>query len=140
MNTKSHLGATYLGDNRCRFLVWAPLVPKAYVHVVSPEEQIFPLAKDSKGYHQAIVGGARPGYRYFYRLDSERELPDPASRFQPDGVHGPSQVIDSLFPWGDREWSGLPLEEYIIYELHVGTFTKDGTFDAIIPYLDKLKE
>ena len=140
MNTESRLGATYLGDSRCRFLVWAPLVAKVDVHIVSPKEQTFPLARDAQGYHQAIVEGVAPGYRYFYRLDSARERPDPASRFQPAGVHGPSQVIDPLFPWGDQEWSGLPLEEYIIYELHVGTFTKEGTFEAIIPYLDELKE
>jgi maltooligosyltrehalose trehalohydrolase len=139
VNAESRLGAIYLGDSRCQFLVWAPLVPKVDVHVVSPEEQIFPLARSAQGYHQAIVEGVAPGYRYFYRLDSERERPDPASRFQPAGVHGPSQVIDPLFPWDDREWSGLPLEEYIIYELHVGTFTKEGTFETIIPHLDELK-
>ncbi len=140
MNTESRLGATYLGDSRCRFLVWAPLVAKVHVHIVSPKEQTFPLARDAQGYHQVIVEGVAPGYRYFYRLDSVKEHPDPASRFQPAGVHGPSQVIDLLFPWADQEWSGLPLEEYIIYELHVGTFTKEGTFESVIPYLDELKE
>ncbi|HAZ31533.1 MAG TPA: malto-oligosyltrehalose trehalohydrolase, partial [Dehalococcoidia bacterium] len=64
----------------------------------------------------------------------------PASRFQPRGVHGPSQVIDSHFSWQDQNWAGLPLEEYIVYELHVGAFTEEGTFDAIIPYLDELKD
>ena len=140
MNTESRLGATYLGDSRCQFLVWAPLVPKVDVHVVSPEERIFPLARDSQGYHQATVDGVEPGYRYFYRLDSERERPDPASRFQPQGVHGSSEVVASYFPWRDRGWTGLPLEEYIIYELHVGTFTEEGTFEAVIPHLDGLKE
>ena len=140
MNTESRLGVTYLGDSRCQFLVWAPLVPKVDVHVVSPEERIFPLARDSQGYHQATVDGVEPGYRYFYRLDSERERPDPASRFQPQGVHGSSEVVASYFPWRDRGWTGLPLEEYIIYELHVGTFTEEGTFEAVIPHLDGLKE
>ncbi len=139
MNTEGGLGATYLGGNRCHFLVWAPIVPKIGVHIVSPEEQMFPLARDAQGYHQAVVEGVAPGYRYFYRLDSERERPDPASRFQPQGVQGPSEVVASYFPWGDQEWSGLPLEEYIIYELHIGTFTKEGTFEAIIPQLDELK-
>jgi maltooligosyltrehalose trehalohydrolase len=139
VNTESRLGTTYLGDSRCQFLVWAPLVAKVDVHIVSPKEQTFPLARDAQGYHQAIVEGIAPGYRYFYRLDSARERPDPASRFQPVGVHGPSQITDPFSHWGDREWSGLPLEEYIIYELHVGTFTKEGTFEAIIPYLDELK-
>jgi maltooligosyltrehalose trehalohydrolase len=139
VTAESRLGATYLGDRRCQFLVWAPLVPKVDVHIISPEEQIVPLARNAQGYHEAIVEGVVPGYRYLYRLDSGRERPDPASRFQPAGVHGPSQVIDPLFPWGDREWSGRPLEEFIIYELHVGTFTEEGTFEAIIPQLDELK-
>ncbi len=139
MNMGSRLGAEYLGDSRCQFLVWAPLVPKLDVHIISPKEQLAPLARNSQGYHEVIVEGVEPGYRYFYCLDSGRECPDPASRFQPAGVHGPSQVIDPLFRWGDREWSGLPLEEFIIYELHVGTFTKEGTFKAIISHLDELK-
>ncbi|MBN1862188.1 MAG: malto-oligosyltrehalose trehalohydrolase [Dehalococcoidales bacterium] len=140
MNTGSRLGATYLGDSRCHFLVWAPLAQKVDVHLVLPQEQVFPLTRDSCGYHEATIEGVEPGYRYFYRLDSERDRPDPASRFQPAGVHGPSEVIDPIFPWGDRGWSGLPLEEYIIYELHAGTFTEEGTFEAIIPYLSELRD
>jgi maltooligosyltrehalose trehalohydrolase len=139
VNTEVDLGATYLGDNRCQFLVWAPSVLKVDVHLVSPEEQMFPLARDSRGYHQAVVEGIAPGCRYFYHLDSERERPDPASRFQPQGVHGPSEVVGSYFPWEDHRWSGLPLEEYIIYELHVGTLTREGTFEAAIPHIDELK-
>ncbi|MBP1726352.1 MAG: GlgB, partial [Deltaproteobacteria bacterium] len=81
-----------------------------------------------------------PGTRYFYRLDGESERPDPASRFQPEGVHGPSQVVDSRFSWGDAGWFGLPLRDYIIYELHVGTFTGEGTFAAVVTHLEQLKE
>jgi maltooligosyltrehalose trehalohydrolase len=139
VNTDSRLGATYLGDGRCQFLVWAPLASRVEVHLVSPEERIFPLARDAQGYHGATIEGLAPGYRYLYHLDAERERPDPASRFQPQGVYGPSQVVDPSFPWGDRGWSGLPLEEYIIYELHVGTFSGEGTFEAVIPHLDELK-
>jgi maltooligosyltrehalose trehalohydrolase len=139
VNTDSRLGATYLGDGRCQFLVWAPLASRVEVHLVSPEERIFPLARDAQGYHGATSEGVAPGYRYLYHLDAERERPDPASRFQPQGVYGPSQVVDPSFPWGDRGWSGLPLEEYIIYELHVGTFSGEGTFEAVIPHLDELK-
>ena len=140
MNNKSNLGATYLGNGRCQFSVWAPFVQKVEVHIVSPIELVVPLANTDRGYHRAIVKGVEQGYQYFYRLDSEKECPDPASRFQPQGVHGPSQVVTAQFPWEDKGWSGLPLEEYIIYELHVGTFTKEGTFDAIIPRLDELKD
>jgi len=140
VNMESCLGAKYLVNSHCQFLVWAPLVPKVDVHVVSPEERVFPLARSAQGYHEAVIEGIVPGCRYFYRLDWEREHPDPASRFQPHGVHGPSEVVAPHFSWEDQGWSGMPLEEYIIYELHVGIFTREGTFDAIIPYLDGLKE
>jgi len=140
VNKESRLGATYLGNGRCQFIVWAPVIQKVEVHIVSPKELIVPLVRDVQGYHQAIVEGVEPSCLYFYRLDSKKERPDPASRFQPRGVHGPSQVVDPYFPWDDQNWPGLPLEEYIVYELHVGTFTGEGTFDAIIPYLDELKD
>jgi len=138
MNTENRLGATYLGDNRCRFLVWAPFAQKVEVHITSPVELTVPLEKDAQGYHQVIIDGVKSGALYFYSLDPDKERPDPASRFQPQGVHGPSQVVDSHFQWEDQNWTGLSLEKYIIYELHVGTFTHEGTFDAIIPYLDEL--
>jgi len=140
VNKKSRLGATYLGNGRCQFVVWAPLIRKVEVHVVSPKELVMPLARDDHGYHRGVIEGVETGYLYFYRLDQKKENPDPASRFQPRGVHGPSQIVDSHFAWKDQNWPGLPLEEYILYELHVGTFTKEGTFDAIIPYLDELKD
>jgi maltooligosyltrehalose trehalohydrolase len=138
MNKKDSLGAVYLGDGRCRFLVWVPLVQRVDVHIVSPGELTVPLRKDERGYYRGTVDGVMPGSLYFYRLDDQRERPDPASRCQPHGVHGPSQVVDTDFPWSDGSWSGLPLEEYIIYELHVGTFTQEGTFEAIIPYLEEI--
>jgi len=138
MKKKDRLGSVYLGDGCCRFLVWAPLVQRVDVHIVSPGELTVPLKKDERGYHRSTVDGVVPGSLYFYRLDGERERPDPASLYQPHGVHDPSQVVDTDFPWRDGSWSGLPLEEYIIYELHVGTFTKEGTLQSIIPYLDEL--
>jgi len=108
--------------------------------MISPKESKIPLERDGRGYHKATVSGVTPGYLYFYCLDSEKERADPASRYQPQGVHGPSQVVSSNFPWEDQNWSGLPFEEYIIYELHVGVYTKEGTFDDIIPHLDELKD
>jgi maltooligosyltrehalose trehalohydrolase len=82
------------------------------------------------------------GDLYGYLLDGEGPFPDPASRFQPQGVHGPSAVIDPRsFAWSDDDWRGLPLEEAIVYELHVGTFTEAGTFAAVaerLPYLADL--
>ncbi len=140
MNEEGLPGATYLGHSRCQFVVWAPFVQKAAVHIISPDEQLWPLERDALGYHRAIIENVKPGHLYFYRLDSEKERPDPASRFQPGGVHGPSQVVERHFPWEDQSWHGLHLKEYIIYELHTGAFTNAGTFDAIIPHLDELKD
>jgi maltooligosyltrehalose trehalohydrolase len=93
-----------------------------------------------RGHHQAVVDGVKPGDLYFYRLEGDKERPDPASRFQPQGVHGPSEVIDSRFAWEDSCWFGLPLEKYIVYELHVGTFTSEGTFDGVSHHLHRLKD
>lgn len=137
---ENRLGATVLGEGRCRFLVWAPYADSVHVHVVSPKETLLPLKKGEKGYFEVIADDIPPGSRYYYRLDGQKDIPDPASRFQPLGVHGPSQVIDSRFAWEDEAWPGRPLESYLIYELHVGTFTKEGTFEAIIPFLPQLKE
>jgi maltooligosyltrehalose trehalohydrolase len=134
------LGATYLGDGRCRFRLWAPFAQTAAVRIVAPQERLIPMEPHERGYHEATVDGIEPGNLYIYRLDDGKDRPDPASRFQPRGVHGPSQVMDSSFPWEDDSWSGLPLEQYVIYELHAGTFTPEGTFDAIIAHLDRLKE
>jgi maltooligosyltrehalose trehalohydrolase len=134
------LGATYLGDSQCHFQVWAPSAQEVEVHIIAPGEETARLARDQWGYHQATLNGVGPGTLYYYRLDGNLERPDPASRHQPQGVHGPSEVIDPGFPWEDRHWHGIPLREYVIYELHVGTFTTEGTFEAIIPHLDELKE
>ena len=140
MSGDAVLGARYLGQGRCRFCVWAPLAQSVGVHIVAPQDRFVPLESDGPNYHHAILENSEPGTLYFYRLDDDKERPDPASRSQPRGVHGPSEVIDQHFPWEDDSWFGLPLRNYIIYELHVGTFTQEGTFEAIISYLDGLKD
>jgi maltooligosyltrehalose trehalohydrolase len=140
VNFTCGLGATYLGGGLGGFLVWAPLISRVEVHILSPEERMVPLEKVSRGYHYGVVQGVKPGTRYFYRLDGNTERPDPASKFQPEGVHGSSQVVDPHFGWEEPHWSGIPFSHYVIYELHVGTFTAQGTFDAIIPHLDELKD
>jgi maltooligosyltrehalose trehalohydrolase len=134
------LGAIYLGNGRCSFRVWAPRAEEVEVRIVAPEERLIPLQRRERGYHEGVAAGVAPGSLYLYRLDGVKERPDPASRFQPKGVHGPSQVVDSQFSWDDASWSGLGLRDYIIYELHVGTFTYDGTFAAVVPHLEQLKE
>lgn len=132
-------GAKYLGDQQCSFLLWAPKVHRAEVRVLFPRARTLPLRAERDGYHCGIFEGIEAGSRYLYRLEGERERPDPASRFQPEGVHGPSEIVDPVFDWDERGWCGLPLRDYIIYELHVGTFTLEGTFEAIIPRLAELK-
>jgi maltooligosyltrehalose trehalohydrolase len=140
MYTAVNLGATCLGQERCRFLVWAPFADNVAVHLVSPDDRLVKLSPAGRGYHQAVVDGVSPGSLYFYRLQENLERPDPSSRHQPQDVHGPSRVVDPAFPWEDQCWFGLPLKDFIIYELHVGTFTPEGTFDAVIPHLPELKE
>ncbi len=110
------------------------------MRLVAPEERLVPLQKGKAGYFHGVVAGVAPGARYFYRLDGAKDRPDPASRFQPEGVHGPSQVMATGFAWEDRGWCGLDLRDYVIYELHVGTFTTEGTLAAIIPHLEELAE
>lgn len=134
------LGATPAEGSQCEFLVWAPLAESVSVHVVSPEAGVLPLGKLERGYHYGLLDGIGPGSLYFYSLDGLRRRPDPASRFQPEGVHGPSSVVDRGFSWDDGSWSGTDLRNYVIYELHVGTFTPEGTFDAVIDRLDRLSE
>jgi maltooligosyltrehalose trehalohydrolase len=133
------VGAVYHSSGRCRFRVWAPQAQTPALHVVFPQDCLIPLHKDDGGYHWAECDDLEPGSRYFYRLNGSTERPDPASRFQPQGVHGPSELIDSRFDWQDGHWHGLPLSRYVLYELHVGTFTAQGTFEAVIEHLDDLQ-
>jgi maltooligosyltrehalose trehalohydrolase len=125
-------------DDKVNFRVWAPEVTSVEVELVDAGSMKTPLQQDGQ-YFQGLVPAAA-GDRYWYWLDGTLRRPDPASRSQPDGVHGPSRVIDPMFAWSDREWRGIALEEFIIYELHVGTFTPQGTFDGVISRLDYLTE
>ena len=135
-----NLGAVPLREGFCSFRVWAPRAESLEVHLVAPAERLVPLQRGEAGYFHGVVAGVAPGARYFYRLDGAKDRPDPASRFQPEGVHGPSQVMATGFAWEDRGWCGPDLKDYVIYELHVGTFTTEGTLAAIIPHLEELAE
>jgi maltooligosyltrehalose trehalohydrolase len=144
-NLRPPLGATYTGSDRYNFHLWAPAARSVQLRLLDPQERLVPMQAVGDGFFQARVDNVAPGTRYHFRLESKKEgeikdRPDPASRAQPEGVHGPSQLIDPHFEWSDDGWAGLPLQKYIIYELHVGTFTPEGTFDAIIPHLGWLKE
>ena len=138
VDSESRLGAAYQGYGRCHFRLWAPAVERAEVHVVDPGERIVAMEPGMRGYYEVTLDGLWPGARYYYRLDGERDRPDPASRFQPEDVHGPSSVVAPEFGWRDSGWSGLPIERFVFYELHVGTFSPEGTFEAVIPWLDEL--
>ncbi len=144
----SVVGARYLESGETEFVVWAPkaervelrLLPEGRSAEVRPAEgRLTPLKAEGNGYFRALLSEVKPGTRYKFRLNGEMERPDPASRFQPEGVHGPSEVVDPAFSWTDSSWTGVPLENYVIYELHVGTFTPEGTFEAIISHLEELK-
>ncbi|MBU2222327.1 MAG: malto-oligosyltrehalose trehalohydrolase [Candidatus Omnitrophica bacterium] len=105
-------------------------------------ETLIAMEKDGDGYFRAEVSNISSGTRYLYVLDGKKERPDPASRFQPEGVHGPSCVVDpDIYKWKDRRWKGIALQDLIFYEAHIGTFTPEGIFEAAIqkiPYLKKL--
>lgn len=121
-----------------RFVVWAPTT--ARVDIVLDEGRRIAMERTEEGMHRAVVEGLGEGTRYRLSLDGGPPLPDPASRFQPEGVHGPSEVIDPSFPWRDSAWRGVGLADAIVYELHVGALTPDGTFEAARALLPDLRE
>jgi len=134
------LGATLWEDHRCSFLVWAPKATQLEVQLIYPCKRTVTMEAIGCGYFRAIVDDVVADSLYRYRIDEQKERPDPVSRFQPQGVHGPSLLVDHRFAWNDMGWRGIPLETYVLYELHVGTFTPQGTFDAIIPRIATLKD
>ena len=122
-------------------MVWAPNSAHVVVRLSGAESRIVPMVRDEWGYHVATVDRIAPDAQYVYRLADARERPDPASRFQPHGVHGPSQVVDfRQFQWTDALWKGRPLEKSVFYELHVGTYTPEGTFETLIEHLAELSD
>jgi len=135
------IGARYLGENRCAFHLWAPFLDSVDLRIISPEERLTPMEKGDEGYWEVELNEVSPDSRYFYRLNSVKDRPDPAAHWQPNGVDGPSQIVDhSQFHWDDSDWPGILLNEMIMYELHVGTFTPEGTLDAIRGRLSDLQE
>ncbi|HEX6559150.1 MAG TPA: malto-oligosyltrehalose trehalohydrolase, partial [Longimicrobiales bacterium] len=118
------------------FRVWAP--SSSAVQLQLDVDRIA-LDQDADGYWSGFVHGAGPGTRYRYLLDQRGPFPDPASRFQPEGPHGPSEVIDpDSFQWTDGAWRGVERTGQIIYELHIGTFTSEGTWQAAAEHLAEL--
>ena len=119
------------------FRVWAPR-PRTIALEVDGRE--YPLERDAEGFASIVVEDARAGSRYGYRLDGGNAFPDPASRFQPEGVHALSEVVDPRFEWTDGDWRGLDPDAVTIYELHVGTFTPEGTFASAADHLDHVAD
>ncbi|WHZ25902.1 MAG: malto-oligosyltrehalose trehalohydrolase [Nitrospira sp.] len=135
-------GALFQDDGRVRWRVWAPKAKRVELVLIDGESRVVrPMEQEEQGYFSFTSDRILSGQRYSYRLDGGPERPDPASRWQPDGVSLPSAVLDpDEFRWTDAAWSGIPREGLAFYELHVGTFTPEGTFDAVIPRLPALQE
>lgn len=134
------IGAVYAGEGRTRFRLWAPNASQVEVRLLGEGQaaaRSVPMVPEDEGYYQVTIGEVRPGARYVYRVDGI-DFPDPASRLQPEGVAGPSAV--SAAAAASRTFAPRPLSELVIYELHTGTFTEQGTFDAAIARLDELRD
>jgi maltooligosyltrehalose trehalohydrolase len=131
-------GAECRKDGMVRFRLWAPAAKQVSVWVADVQQPL-PAVRGDFGWYELLTDKAKAGSLYRFRIDDGLEVPDPASRFQPRDVHGPSQVVDAAaFDWDDDGWRGRPWEEAVIYELHVGTFTPAGTFAAVQERLDHL--
>jgi maltooligosyltrehalose trehalohydrolase len=123
---------------RTELRLWAPKAKRVEVRLESGA-RIHMLPEPGGNF--AVAAPIKVGDRYFYELDGGRPLPDPVSRLLPEGIHGPTEVVDPLaFRWTDEAWRGLHIDDYVIYELHVGTFTAEGTFDGVIGKLGYLKQ
>ncbi|RKR84374.1 maltooligosyl trehalose hydrolase [Mucilaginibacter gracilis] len=126
------------GNKTALVQLWAPQAKKVELLVTDAGHRLA-LKKGHLGHWSLQTDEIKPGDKYQFVLDDDKKLPDPASLAQPDGVHGPSQAVDlNALTWTDKQWTNPPLADYIFYELHTGTFTPEGTFDAIIPKLDHL--
>ena len=136
------LGATVQGD-KTEFRVWAPNAQRVTLRLLrnsGSREDLAMQRGNNSEFH--LIADARAGDKYYYLLDDDPlQIPDPVSRFLPDGVHGATGIVDpDAFTWTDQNWRGVPYREYVIYELHVGTFTPEGTFNSAINKLDYLKD
>jgi maltooligosyltrehalose trehalohydrolase len=138
-------GAEVVPGGGVHFRVWVPHSKSVSLRLVNATDDWgkagrFELEPEGNGYHQALVPQATSGMLYKYELGNGL-FPDPASRFQPDGPHGPSQIIDpGTFVWSDRDWRGVTRQGQVVYEMHIGTFTPEGTWESATKRLPFLKE
>ena len=129
-----------LTEHGARFRLWAPRAHEVELLLENIETDPLPMTAEPNGWFSLMTGEAGPGARYRYQVDGSA-YPDPASRYQPDGVHGASEVIDpDAYQWRDAEWRGHPWHELVLYELHLGTFSESGDFTGAIAHLDHLIE
>lgn len=133
-----NLGAHRVRPDAWRFLVWAPAARSIELRI--PGRNLVPMTPVGGGYFDTTQDDLAEGDRYSFIRNGEKERADPASRRQPEGVHGPSALVSSQYPWSDAGWTGIPLTDAVFYELHVGTFTREGTFASVIPELPYLKD
>jgi malto-oligosyltrehalose trehalohydrolase len=134
-------GAECREDGSVRFRLWAPKAQRVSVSLENKQSGSLSMAKLDGGWFELIVGDAAPGDRYKYLIDDATEVPDPASRFQPADVYGPSEIVDpNAFDWSDENWQGRDWEDAVIYELHVGAFSPAGTFAGAAEKLDYLAD
>lgn len=135
------VGANITGNRGCEFVVWSPIADSVELEITSSEKKPMKMNRDIWGYWSLSLDNISPGARYRYVIDGKKTRPDPASYYQPEGVHAPSCIIDHAgFPWEDKGWVPVALRDMIIYEIHTGTFTEKGTFDAVIPRLDEIAD
>src|SRR5215218_8835490 len=135
------IGAELLPDGGgVHFRVWAPKRKAVRVEFASGGANALPLADEGDGHFSGVAPHAKAGTLYGFRLDADDKLyPDPASRFQPEGPHAPSEIVDPrAFGWSDQTWSGATMAGQVVYEMHVGTFTSAGTFAAAVEQLPEL--
>jgi malto-oligosyltrehalose trehalohydrolase len=135
-------GPQRLIDGRIRFRLWAPgqHAPKLQLSN-GPTEHLLPMQARGEGWFDVVTDRAQTGQHYCFRLDNGLAVPDPASRFQPRDVHGPSELIDPAgYHWQHNHWHGRPWGEAVIYELHVGSFSPEGNYQGVIDRLDYLVE
>jgi maltooligosyltrehalose trehalohydrolase len=135
------IGASY-DPASSEFIVWSPQGTniELILSAGGEDKKVFPMEKNQAGYWK-VLAPASPGDRYSFRVDGKTICPDPASLSQPEGVHGPSELLDrGSFPWSDGSWKGIPLGDMIIYELHTGTFSASHDFKGIVERLDYLQQ
>jgi maltooligosyltrehalose trehalohydrolase len=142
MNLYQQTGTFKTSEQTWTFRVWSPLSKSVHLIIENTQgEKIMPMVRDNAGYWFLIVNEEMEGKRYKYLIDHKTARPDPCSLAQPDGVHGSSEVLNTQsYTWEDKNYSPLPLNKWILYELHTGTFTSTGTFKSLEGKLDYLKD